>query len=95
MAIREWNYLPFRTLFPHSQAGSRGTPIKRTKGLDRLNLRRGWLGKTSPLIWHDQPPLPSNLSVAGDLILIVEKCLIFSAPGLKPLILAYFRASQK
>ena len=72
-----------------------GTPIQVRKGLDRLNLRRGWLGKTSPLIWQDQPPLSSNLSVVGDLILIMEKCVIFSAPPLKPLILAYFRASEK
>ena len=72
-----------------------GTPIQVRKGLDRLNLRRGWLGKTSPLIWQDQPPLPSNLSVVGDLILIMEKCVIFSAPSLKPLILAYCRAERK
>jgi hypothetical protein len=66
MAIRVRNYLPFKALFSHSQAGCRETSIERTQGLDRLNLRRGWLGKTSPLIWQDQPPLSSNLSVAGD-----------------------------
>lgn len=95
MAIRERNYLPFKTLFSHSQAGCRGTSIQPTKGVDRLNLRRGWLGKTSPLIWQDQPPLPSNLSVVDDLILIVEKFVVFSATSLKPLILAYFGASKK
>ena len=85
---------PSGSLF-RSQAGSRGTPIERTEGLDRLNIRRGWLGKTSPLIWQDQPPLPSNLSVVDDLILIMEKFVVFSATSLKPLILAYFGASEK
>jgi hypothetical protein len=44
---------------------------------------------------QDQPLLASNLSVVGDLILIMEKSVVFSAHCLKPLILAHFGASEK
>ena len=47
------------------------------------------LGAKSPVT------LCLNLSVPSDLILIMEKSVVFSATCLKPLILAYFRASEK
>jgi len=53
-----------------------------------------WLGKTSLLIWQDQPLFASYLTVPSDLILIMDKYVVFSAPCLKALILAHFRVSE-
>ena len=48
-------------------------------------------------VWGIERPvtLSQNLSVPSDLILIMGKAVLFSAPCLKPLILAYFRATEK
>ena len=55
-----------------------------------------WVGGAIS-VWGKQSPatLCLNLSVVGGLILIMEKSVVFSASCLKPLILAYFRASEE
>ena len=60
------------------------------------SLRKQW-GDGADSVWGKQSPvtLCLNLSVVGGLILIMEKSVVFSAPCLKPLILAHFRVSEK
>ncbi len=55
------------------------------------------LGDGANSVWGIGSPvtLCLNLSVPSDLILIMGKSVLFSAPYLKPLILAYFRATEK
>jgi hypothetical protein len=62
----------------------------------RNSLIKQW-GDGADSVWGKQSPvtLCLNLSVVGDLILIMEKSVVFSAPCLKPLILAHFRVSEK
>jgi hypothetical protein len=62
----------------------------------RNSLIKQWGGGANS-VWGKQSPaiLCPNLSVPSDLILIMEKSVVFSAPGLKPLILAHFRATKK
>ena len=63
----------------------------------RTSLIKHWGGWARPVFWlgQDQPLLAPYLSVVGDSILIMEKSVVFSAPCLKPLILAHFRVSEK
>jgi hypothetical protein len=62
----------------------------------RNNLIKQW-GDGANSVWGIDSPvtLCPDLSVLSDLILIMEKSVIFSAPCLKPLILAHFRVSEK
>lgn len=62
----------------------------------RNSLIKQWIGGANS-VWGKQSPatLCLNLSVVGGLILIMEKSGVFSATCLKPLILAYFRASEE
>jgi hypothetical protein len=62
----------------------------------RNSLFKQWVGGANS-VWVNKalPLLASDLSVVGDLILIMEKSVVFSAPCLKPLILAHFGASKK
>ena len=58
----------------------------------RNSLIKQW-GDGADSVWGKQSPvtLCASLSVPSDLLLIVGKSAVFSAPCLKPLILAHFR----
>jgi len=58
----------------------------------RNNLIKQWVGGANS-VWGKQSPatLCLNLSDPPDLILTMEKYVVFSVTCLKPLILAYFR----
>jgi hypothetical protein len=62
----------------------------------RNSLIKQWGGGANS-VWGKQSPatLCQDLSVPSDLILIMEKYVVFSAPCVKALILAHYRASEK
>jgi hypothetical protein len=60
------------------------------------SLIKQW-GDGANSVWGKQSPVTLflNLSDPSDLILIMEKSVVFSATCQKPLILAHFRVSEK